>query len=364
MDDCTREQIERKILQIPITKAFSGMVLARDVLARNGQLILTKDTILEPSEIARILFYGVSSLFVYQISDIYHGESYYSNIKKSQEFEEFHKEYCEVLQELKMLMHDTLLEKAKVNEQQLIKSVSRVTERSRGRYHIFELMHCIQEQDDMTFTHSLNVAAICNVFGPWLHMKQEDIEILTLCGLMHDVGKINIPKQIINKPGKLTEEEFMVVRKHPYQGYLLLSEQKIDKRIPLAALQHHERYDGSGYPLRRKGDQIHPFSMITAIADVFDAMTSKRVYRDALCPFSVFQLFDDRGRYEYNLEVSLPLMERIAEIYINHTVQLNNEAQGEVIMINRHALSRPIVKVQNDFIDLSKHRELCIEMVV
>lgn len=365
MDDREIPQINRKILHIPIGQVVPGMITARDIYSRNDQLILAKNNVLEPNMIAKIMFYTIQSIHVYQPEEQPQEDtSYYERIKKSAEFKNFHQAYKEVLNEIKDSVNQMIKFNQQIDESKLVHSVKKIIKKGKSRYHFLELIYCVHEYDDMTFAHSINVALICNIFAQWLHMDEADCDTLTMCGLMHDVGKMAIPKEILNKPGKLTPEEYEVIKEHPEQGYLMLLKQNVDPRVRLSALQHHERYDGTGYPISKHGDKIHPFAMITAIADVFDAMTSNRVYRNAICPFSVLEMFEEEGKYKYDIAFALPLMERIAEIYINHTVRLSNNTEGEVIMVNCHALSRPVIKVGNVFVDLSKHLDIRIEAVV
>ncbi len=358
-------QSEKMILHIPITQVLPGMITARDIYSRNDQLILVKGTKLLPNMIAKIMFYAIESIYVYKAEEDVNSESsYYDRVKRSEDFKNFKKTYDDVIVEIKDSVNQLLRYSNQVPEQQLLHKVEKIIKTSKNRFHLFEMIYCIHEFDDLTFIHSINVALICHVFGEWLQMPPQEVKILTICGLLHDIGKLVIPKEILNKPGPLSKEEYEIVKDHPEQGYLLLLNHKMDERIRLAALQHHERYDGKGYPLCKYGNEINPFSMIVAIADVYDAMTSKRVYRGAICPFDVLKLFEEEGKQQYDVKYLIPLIQKIAEIYINHTVKLNNNQKGEIILLNKNCLSRPVIKVGNEFIDLSKHNDLRIEAVI
>lgn len=365
LDHIKQQQNEREILHISIGQAVPGMKVAKDVYTKNNQLVLAKNKLLDANMIAKIMFYTVQDIYIYQPEEQFQEKfSYYERIQRSSEFINFHAVYREVLNEIKEKVHQVLIHKIAIDEKQLLHIIKKVVTKGKGRYHFLELIYSIQEFDDMTFAHSINVALICNMFAHWLHMDEADCDTLTLCGLLHDVGKLTVPKEILSKADKLTPNEYAIVKEHTKAGNLILLEQNVDPRVRMAALQHHERQDGSGYPMNKRGDEIHPFSMITAIADVFDAMTSNRVYRNAICPFSVLAMFEEEGKCKFDLTIAMPIMERIAEIYINHTVLLNNKSKGEVIMVNCHALSRPVIKVSDVFIDLSKHHDLSIEAVV
>jgi HD-GYP domain-containing protein (c-di-GMP phosphodiesterase class II) len=201
---------------------------------------------------------------------------------------------------------------------------------------------------------------ICNVIGRWLDFPEKDLEILTLCGLLHDLGKLMIPQQIITKPAKLTDDEFRTVKTHTIRGYNLLKDKQLDTRIKHAALMHHERCDGSGYPYGFYSDQIDPFAKLVSIADVYDAMTCARVYRGPLCPLDVVSIFENEGYSKYDPKFIMTFLEGITQTYIHNTVKLSNGVSGEIIFINKMELSRPIIKAGEKFIDLTKQRELQI----
>jgi HD-GYP domain-containing protein (c-di-GMP phosphodiesterase class II) len=169
-----------------------------------------------------------------------------------------------------------------------------------------------------------------------------------------------IPSKIITKPSKLTDEEFLTVKTHTLRGYNLLKSQQIDSRIKHAALMHHERCDGSGYPYGFYSEQIDSFAKLVSIADVYDAMTCSRVYRGPLCPFDVVTIFENEGYSKYDPQFIMTFLEGITQTYIHSTVILNNGISGEIIFINKMELSRPVIKAGEQFIDLTEERELQI----
>ncbi|WP_166241633.1 DUF3369 domain-containing protein [Paenibacillus turpanensis] len=148
---------------------------------------------------------------------------------------------------------------------------------------IFTLGEIVETRSKETGFHVKRVAEYSKVLAQLYGLSEEDAELLRLASPMHDVGKVGIPDHILNKPGKLTSEEFDVIRTHTTIGYSMLqhSDQKIIHAAALIALQHHEKADGSGYPNGLKLDEIHIFARITALADVFDALASERVYKKA-----------------------------------------------------------------------------------
>ena len=139
--------------------------------------------------------------------------------------------------------------------------------------------------DEYTYTHSINVSLLAVLLGKHLGLDKAVLLNLGLAGMYHDVGKARIPEAILNKPGKLTEAEFNVMKTHPLEGYRLLAGKKdLDPEILRAVVEHHERHDGSGYPRGLRGEAIGLFSRIIGIVDVYDALTSRRSYKRALLP--------------------------------------------------------------------------------
>ena len=142
----------------------------------------------------------------------------------------------------------------------------------------------VVRHDYYTFTHLTNVASYSVLLAEQLGISDEkELEAIAVGGLLHDVGKRLIPKHILNKPSRLTEEEFAIIKTHPQVGYEELHDREDLSRPQLMMVyQHHEKIDGSGYPVGIIGEEMHPWAKICAVVDVFDAMTAKRPYRDAM----------------------------------------------------------------------------------
>lgn len=249
---------------------------------------------------------------------------------------------------------------ADLTSNELLNQTKEIIVMSENPLHTFHMLHNVREYDDATFIHSLNVAILCNLFGQWVDMEQEELDILTLAGLLHDVGKMKIPEEIIKKPGSLTEEEFSEVRNHPRRGYMLLEPIQLDERIKNVALMHHERCDGSGYPDKLTGEQMDEFAKIVAIADVYDALTSARVYRGPLCPFEVIEIIqeEDEGK-KYDPRFLQSFLEGIVKSFIGCKVVLSDGRQGEIIATSQ-VFTRPIIQIGDEKIDLRKTPELTI----
>lgn len=144
------------------------------------------------------------------------------------------------------------------------------------------ILKALDAKDKYTYGHSMRVCYFSMVVGKELQLSDEEMYELQLSALFHDIGKIGTPDAVLNKPTRLTDAEFKIMKAHPVQSYEILKDFVTFEKIAINAKHHHERYDGRGYPNGLKGDQIPLFARIILIADTFDAMTSTRVYRKGL----------------------------------------------------------------------------------
>jgi len=161
--------------------------------------------------------------------------------------------------------------------------------------------------DDYTYTHSINVAAIAVVFGEYIGMTREELIDLGMAGMMHDLGKTSVDQRIVNKPAKLTPGEFEEMRRHPEYGFTLLEPNRdIPQKVLEAVRLHHEKYNGSGYPQGLTRKDIPAFARIICLADIYDALTSNRCYRDAILPNKALGIMYGMREQEFDpLEIQL-----------------------------------------------------------
>jgi response regulator RpfG family c-di-GMP phosphodiesterase len=181
---------------------------------------------------------------------------------------------------------------------------------------IYTMGEIAETRSQETGQHVKRVAEYSKLLALKLGLPEEEAELLRLASPMHDVGKVGIPDSVLNKPGKLTAEEFDLMKTHTTMGYGMLnhSQKEIIRTASIIALQHHEKYDGRGYPNGLEGEDIHIFSRITAIADVFDALGSDRVYKKAWPTEEVVShIFSERGKH-FDPHIVDVFMENLDEI--------------------------------------------------
>jgi len=230
---------------------------------------------------------------------------------------------------------------------------------------IFSLLEQLQTKDEYTFQHTINIGVLSYIFGDWYGLKGEDLHQLVIAGTLHDIGKSKIPLEILNKPGPLTDEEYEIMKQHTVYGYEVLQRGGgYEKDVMLAVLQHHERENGDGYPLGLKGNQIHLFAKIVAVADVYHAMTSDRVYRRKVNPYTVLEHLK-KNIYDLDVKIIQVVINKMLAYLQGCRVVLNNGIRGDVVYIDKEDLARPLVKVSNEtLIDLKEHPGLKIVEVV
>jgi len=223
----------------------------------------------------------------------------------------------------------------------------------------------LEQYDEYVYKHSIGVALLSRLIGKAQGLVEDQLLELTTAGFLHDIGKAKIPGEILNKPGKLSNEEYELVKEHTVHGYNILKQSiGIPERIAYVALQHHEREDGSGYPFGVKGKNIDSFSKIVAVADVFHAMVSKRVYRDPVPFYQVLKGISEHVYGTLDPEITLSFLKRIMDLYIGNRVVLSNGNEGKIVMVSTSYPVQPVVEVNGTYIDLSRAPEIQLEKMI
>ncbi len=369
-----------------------GMVLAEDVLNFDHQTILSKGTELTDVLISRIELNGILSVFITD-PEIERGEgygpapaqpradapapppgssadfapvhpSYSDRIKDSQEFKDFKSKFDDATESFKFQLSELVDKNAPIDTKELLSQPLELIKRSGSGSNTFDMIHNMRDYDDLTYAHSMNVALLNYVSASWLGWSQEDRETAMACGMLHDIGKLKVSHSILTKPGKLDSVEYKHIQKHPIYGYKILQGAGVGEHILNTALMHHERYDGSGYPLQLSGEKIDKFARLTAVTDVYEAMTAARCYRGPLCPFRVIEIFEDEGFEKYDAEMILSFLSNVGGTYVRNACLLSDGREGEIIMLNKEKLSRPVVQCGYEYVDLMKRHDLSIQTLL
>ena len=322
---------------------FVGRKLTRDVYNKSGTLLLKKGTVLSPKTIDRLARLDVKLFDLFQES-LGDPSEILSPVEQEFLLNNTVGEIREIFSKVK--------DDKKAIEQLEVK-IMPVVQQISCNYELCTLLNGLKCKDDYTYRHNIGVAVLASLLAKWLGYSDEEVNVISLGGLLHDIGKIRIPDEILNKSGPLTDEEYELVKKHTVYGYEMLKEGGVyPEEIARIALEHHERNDGHGYPYGKKEHEIHEYSKIVAIADVFHAMSSDRVYRKGIPINDVLLQMRNDSFGMLDPKMTSVFIQKIMEMSIGNTVLLSNGLKGKVVFIHRDDPVHPFVRVGDEIIDL------------
>lgn len=219
--------------------------------------------------------------------------------------------------------------------------------------------------EDCIYRHSVNVASLSYLLGKWANIEENKMHSLVYASILHDFGKTKISKKIINKKKKLTEEEFNIIKEHPVIAYNEIKDIPfISQHVLYGVLMHHERADGSGYPLKLKGNQIHQFAKIIAIADTFDAINSNRIYKKRKKPFEALKTIKEESLSKLDYSLCNIFLRGLESYYIGQKALLSNNSICKIIKLDLNNIETPLIFSNNEFIDLAKTPNLSIRKLL
>lgn len=329
---------------INVEECEPGMQIAENIYNSFGAVIVYENSILDEHVIRKLKNLDIRRLKIYDIAD---------NIITANSSEVFKIQYNENVDAVKDVLHEI-----SDGKQLDIKKVNLVSdslyEKINENRDIINCFNQIRTADEYTYTHSVNVSLLSMLICKWLKMDPRRIKEVVQAGLLHDIGKVKIDSRILNKPGKLSEDEFAEIKKHPIYGYRMLDKMpEISDLVRKTVLMHHERDDGSGYPVGISGEVTPIYAKIVAVADIYDAMTSERIYKGKTSPFDVFELIEKDTFGVLDPRVTNAFLSNIAAYYLGDFVRLSTGELGEIIYINPRHISQPLIKIGTNFVDLS-----------
>lgn len=339
----------------------SGMEIGEAVYSYRGELICPADTIIDTNLIAKLTHYSIMCVNIKEPAD--YAVTRFERIRISPAFQNFESIYRNNLNAYKYMIDDFMQNDQMISCTYLLKIHDNIRACAKtGEELLSMLYYMLPTEDNLTYAHCLNAALISNVFSYWLGLSKEDSKIITLCGFIYDIGKLKLPNSLLWTPGRLSNDEYTRMQTHTLLGYDLIKNKNLDQHIINAALMHHERCDGSGYPHYLKNPDIDIFAKYMGIVDSYEAMTSARTYRPSLNSFQVIKSFLDSGLERYDVSIITPILNQIANSQMGARVVLSNGTTADVILINKNALDRPLVKLveTSELLDLSNVNELDI----
>lgn len=339
-----------------------GDQLLDDTFNHSGVLVLPKNSKLSNESITRLLQHNIDYIDIRErefnlkhIDDKHSSNTAHKKI--NQQFNHAINQFEHLF--LSILAKGTYEDN---NMEQLLQSVVSTLEEHTDVVSLLLLLH-EQQTDDYRYNHSLQVGMLAYYIAKWLGYNDAEAYLVSKAGFLIDVGSSQLPLSIINKPERLTEQEFAEVKKHPEYSYDIIMKSTKDELSALVALQHHERENGSGYPKGLYSEAIHPYAKIVAVADVYTAMISNRVYQTKQELLTVLKELNSLSFSQLSPEPTQALISHLLPNFIGKRVLLSTGKSGIIIMTNPTDFFRPLIQTDTDFIDLARKPEIIIQKV-
>jgi HD-GYP domain-containing protein (c-di-GMP phosphodiesterase class II) len=320
-----------KLLAVDSLK--SGMKIAKNVYWSDGNVLLAKGVCLHQGFIEKLKVFGITSVYI--IDEL---------IDKI-EVDELVTE--QTRNEATLIIKETMqnVKNARTPEgEKVIKIVDSITDELIHNPNLIVNLVEVRAMNDYTFAHCLGVSILAMVTGIGMGYDYKKLKELGIGAILHDIGKAFIPDEVLYKPGPLNKAEYEEIKNHTKMGYDIIRDcNEFSMSSAVVAWQHHEKFDGTGYPRRLKGETIHEYARITALADVYDALTTRRSYREQSMPHEAIEYLRDSEGNAFDPEIAEVFLEKIAPFPVGSIVQLNNGEKAVVTKISKEFPGRPVV---------------------
>jgi HD-GYP domain-containing protein (c-di-GMP phosphodiesterase class II) len=349
---------------VSVTQLKPGDMLNDNVMTKAGNLLMEKGkSITERDKVILSAFLIPKVSIESKNADPNKEEQDESGIEEIQTAMPFYEEYHKMLQLLKKVFNwarsGTPLPILDIRTQLelLIKQIA--------HYNILTISARNNDVMEYLLHNSITVSLTSYQLAKWHGFQQKDLVPIALAGLLHDIGNARVDEALLEKKSQLMSAELEEMRKHTVIGYNILKPvPAINEGVKFAALQHHEREDGSGYPLAVKGDKIHPYAKVVAIADIFHAMTSNRHHKKAQSPYLVLEELQKESFGKLEPMMVQTLINRVTSFSNGMVVKLSDDRVGEIVFSDRSNPTRPWVNVKGTIVNLTVDRHLFIQEVV
>lgn len=337
---------------VPINCVKEGCYLAKTMYDLEGRVLLTKGVRLTQKVVKKIEQNGIFSLYINdeysdnEIEDIIKPELRQKAIRVVKQSFESLMRYAEVSAKTCSCQSRNISKSKREYLDNLYMIVEEIIEEILRKKDVLINLVDIKSMDNYTYEHSVNVIVLSLIVGLELNYDKDRLYNLAVGAMLHDIGKVFVPKDILLKNGRLTEREFDIIKGHPTKGYDYMKEEiGISAMSRIIILQHHERVDGTGYPEGIYGSKIHEFSKIVSIADVYDALTSDRPYRRGLPPNDAIEYIMGSADRYFDFDMVNAFLRRIVPYPVGTIVKLSDGNIAVVEEINREYPLRPKVMV-------------------
>ncbi len=326
---------------VPVQSVKDNSILMKSIYGAHGELLLNAGVALNSQYKKRLIALGLNGVYIHDdISDNIEVVSVINDSLRNQAVQNIKNTFVFVTKP-----NTSRMEKKRsfTNISDIVDEV--IDDILKSKDMIINMID-LKVFDDYTFYHSVNVAVLSLVVGIALKLPRPSLHNLGLSAILHDIGKVFVPKNILNKKEKLTDSEWKILQDHSLNGYdYLKDEYEVNQKCYEAVLHHHERWNGQGYPQQIRGKKISLFARIIAIADVYDALISDRAYRKGYSPFEAMEYIMGGGGTMFDTELVKIFTERIAPYPVGTIVNLSNDLVGIVAENFPGRGTRPVLKI-------------------
>ncbi|UNC91626.1 HD-GYP domain-containing protein [Candidatus Contubernalis alkaliaceticus] len=337
--------------RISLDSAQPGMVLGKTISGSAGQVLLHARVKIKPQYLTYLKRLGVNYIYV---EDSRMDDVVLCDVIS----EDTRREACSLIKDCMKEVKSSKIQKKGLNVkgEKILQTVSKIVEELLDNKEMLAQLMDIRCKDDYKFAHSVNCCVLATLVAVKMKYDTASLKSLATGALLHDIGLAAVPENILQKPGDLTNDEYETIKNHPFYGYEIFKKTSFFSSVSGAIiLQHHERYQGKGYPQGLRGKNINPLAQILAVADVYDALTSDRPYRKAFQPHQAVEMLFSWGGELFDLNILNHFLANIAAYPVGFHVFLNNGESGLVIANTPGFTLRPVVRILYTGEDLASH---------
>lgn len=347
-------ELNKKYINLEDLKV--GMITSKEIMVDNTVLV-GKNIYITKSILNKLIqFYPGKKIWVYAPKE--------DNQKEIEELKEVQSEFKTVSENIKDIFSENNINLKTTSE--ISKYSVELEKFIRSNKSVLKSLIINGSNEDTIYTHSVNVASLSYLIGKWHGYDDKMLHNLVYASLLHDFGKTKIDENIINKKDPITKDEYDILKTHSSLSYNAVKTiPYINRDIAFGILLHHERNDGSGYPLGITGDKIPEIAKIIAIADVFDAINSNRLYKKKKKPFESLQEIKDeslKGKLDYTL--CNTFLNGLLNFYVGQEVVLSNGEVGRIVQMDINNISKPLILCDEKFIDLKTEKDLTVTKIL
>ena len=355
------------MITVSVSSLKSGERVLEDVRTPLGGLLIEKGTVLSPRDLEVLKAFMVKFVVIETLEEDLKEKTQETSASQF-EFNEtslFYKYYDGLYQIMKRGFHVIRLGTDKLPLLEMRTQLERMIQ----FIHVYNPLTFItrrsKERNDYLIHNGILNGLTSYQLAKWCGFEQKDLIPVALAGLLHDIGSLRIDDAVLNKSGKLTSAEYEEIKKHTIIGYQILKNiAGLNEGVRLTALQHHERNDGSGYPLGLAGDKIHAYTKIVAIADMFHAMTTDRKHKEAVSPYLVLEELNQEAFGRLDPAFIRTFIQKLTEFHHGTVVRLNDGTIAEIVFTDRNHPTRPMVNANGTIINLAAERNRFIQEVI